>query len=172
MTVEGLTAAAQAAAIAAGNVKLSGDTVQVVHTQNGALATGTTILPGDNTIPQITEGDQYMTLAITPTNSSNTLDIDVRVILGNSTAAFVTAALFQDATANALAAQMVYQSAANGVNLLTFRYRMAAGTTSATTFRVRGGLHVAGTTTFNGSAGTQYMGGLMASSITITEIKA
>lgn len=151
--------------------KRVGDIVQVVHTQTGALSTGATILPGDNTIPQITEGNEYMTLAITPTSSANILDIDVRVILGNSVAAFVTAALFQDATANALSAQMIYQSAANGVNLLTFRFRMTANTTSATTFRLRGGLHVAGTTTFNGSGGAQYMGGLMASSITITEIK-
>ena len=51
--------------------------VQVVNTQTGAVATGTTVMPIDDTIPQNTEGDQYMTLAITPTHASNKLLIEV-----------------------------------------------------------------------------------------------
>ncbi len=51
--------------------------VQVVNTETGAVATGTTVMPADNTIPQNTEGDEYMTLAITPTNTNNKLLIEV-----------------------------------------------------------------------------------------------
>ena len=47
--------------------------VQVVNTETGAVATGTTNAVADNTIPQNTEGDEYMTLAITPTNTNNKL---------------------------------------------------------------------------------------------------
>ena len=38
-----------------------GIVVQTVHTQDGEVATGTTNLPFDDTIPQNTEGDEYMT---------------------------------------------------------------------------------------------------------------
>jgi hypothetical protein len=40
--------------------------LQVVNTTTGAVATGTTVMPFDDTIPQSGEGDQYMSLAITP----------------------------------------------------------------------------------------------------------
>lgn len=53
-------AAAEAAAL-----KLTGDVVQVVNTQTGAVSTGTTVIQNDDTIPQIGEGDEYMTLAET-----------------------------------------------------------------------------------------------------------
>ena len=56
-----------------------GKVVQVVHVQDGASATGTTTHPIDDTIPQNTEGDEYLTLAITPTNASNKLLIEVSI---------------------------------------------------------------------------------------------
>lgn len=59
-TVEGLTAAAVtaqvAAAQAAASVKLSGDVVQVVYARTGAVGTTTTVMPFNDTIPQITGG--------------------------------------------------------------------------------------------------------------------
>ena len=149
-----------------------GINVQTVNTQTGAVATGTTALPVDDTIPQITEGDEYMTLAITPTSATNKLLIEVAAYLSNSNAlTAVCAALFQDATANALAAGLSVNTTANYGNVISFSHYMTAGTTSATTFRVRGGGATGATTTFNGSAGSRYYGGVMASSITITEIQ-
>jgi hypothetical protein len=38
----------------------SGAPIQQVYTQTGALATGTTQIPTDDTIPQITEGTEFM----------------------------------------------------------------------------------------------------------------
>ncbi len=78
---------------------------QVVSTITGAVATGATVLPVDDTIPQNNEGDQYMSLAITPKSATSTLVIEV-VCNGSSSAAggnYISAALFQDSTANALA---------------------------------------------------------------------
>ncbi len=151
---------------------VDGKIVQVVNTQTGAVATGTTAMPCDDTIPQITEGDEYMTLAITPTSATNKLRIDVVANVSHSAAATVTAALFQDATANALAAQMHYFAQVAELFPFAFTYYMAAGTTSATTFRVRVGATTGATTTFNGKSGGRYYGGVLMSSITITEIKA
>tara|TARA_R100001530_G_scaffold125860_1_gene94511 strand:+ start:216 stop:731 length:516 start_codon:yes stop_codon:yes gene_type:complete len=149
--------------------------VQVVNVQDGEVATGTTVLPGetDNTIPQNNEGDQYMSLAITPTHASNKLLIEVVANLSHPTSlSMLTAALFQDSTAGALAAAQGWESTAGAVNInVVFAHYMTAGTTSSTTFKVRGGCEDAGTVSFNGSSGTRQLGGVMASSITISEIR-
>lgn len=152
----------------------SGSLVQAVGTVTGAVATGTTQMVLDDTIPQNTEGDQYMTQAITPTNSSNILEIEVHW-MGASDAgatAFMMAGLFQDTTANALAAAWAPCGASGQAIDLHFKHRMTAGTTSATTFKVRAGANASNTTTFNGRASGRIFGGVMSSSITVKEIKA
>lgn len=150
----------------------SGHVVQMVNTTTGALATGTTTIPFDDTIPQNTEGDQYMSLSITPKAAANLLKIDVVWNGTNSAASRFTVALFQDSTANALAAAVDQIDSAGNSRQVVFTYWMAAGTTSSTTFKVRAGANNPGTTTFNGQGGTRLYGGVMASSITITEIQA
>lgn len=143
--------------------------VQQVYTQTGAVATGTTAIPADNTIPQNTEGDQYMSLAITPTNASNILVITVGANATNSASTNLGIALFQDTTANALVASLDQTSAASGPEQMTLKWIMAAGTTSATTFKVRIGAATGATTTFNGSVGARYYGGVMCSFMHIQE---
>ncbi len=166
-------ATAKTEAIAAASVKLVGDTVQVINTQTGEVSTGTTLIPFDNTIPQITEGTQFMTASITPTNASNVLIIEAVIHMANSTGGANTAALFQDSTANALAGVISSQyGVSGGVQPVVLRHRMVAGTTSETTFRLRAGPAGAGTLTFNGVSAGRILGGVLASSITITEIKA
>ena len=149
----------------------SGKVVQMVNTQTGALATGTTVLPGDDSIPQITEGNEYMTLAITPLKSTNLLIIEVVGVFGTSINSHVTMALFQDATAGALAAVQEGPTSSNTAMPIPLRHKMTTGTTSATTFRIRAGMADAGTTTFNGTAASRKLGGVQASSITILEFE-
>lgn len=152
------------------NGSRAGDVVQVVNTQTGAVATGTTVLPSDDTIPQSTEGDQYMTLAITPKSATNKLKIEVVCNCTHSASNNTTAALFKDSDPNALAAGTAF-TGANWPNSISFTHYMDAGSTSAITFKVRAGGGGAGTTTFNGNGSARKLGGVMASSITITEIK-
>jgi hypothetical protein len=147
-----------------------GAVVQEKSTQTGAVATGTTVMPSDDTIPQNTEGDQYMTLAFTPTSSSNKLRIQVTFFAASSAVAVVSAALFIDSTANALAAGFMYASVVGDILQIMFTHTMDAGTTSAVTFKVRAGLSGAGTLTFNGSGGARKLGGVLASSIIIREV--
>lgn len=143
--------------------------MQRVNTQTGTVSTTTTILPSDNTVPQNTEGAEFMSLAITPTNAANVLKIEVIVHGSPSVGQDVTAALFQDSTANALAAMAVFQGTNTGMVVIPLTYTMVAGTTSSTTFKVRAGMGGAGTFTFNGQAGAGKFGGVLVSSITITE---
>ena len=151
----------------------AGNVIQVVNYQTGAVATGTTTIPFDNTIPQNTEGNEYMSLSITPTNANNKLLINVKSIFTSSSSdqAF-TLALFQDSTANALASTFSSIDKAGYVLPFIFSHYMTAGTTSSTTFKMRAGGSSGGTATFNGSAGSGYMGGTFASSIVIMEIAA
>ena len=148
--------------------------VQIVSTQTGAVATGTTLIPADDTIPVITEGVEYMTRTITPKSASNRLIIDV-VFIGAQTVAganHITVALFRDAVTDALAVATNEPSTSNIVKTISFRHIMTAPSTSEITFRVRSGTDQSATLTFNGAEGARLFGGVMASSITITEIGA
>jgi hypothetical protein len=144
---------------------------QIVQTVTGAVATGTTLIPRDDSVPQQTEGDEYMTRSITPTNAASTLVVDVVWIGAHSVNAEIGVALFRDSTASAVAASISFNGAVEAARNIVFRYIVTAGSTASTTFKVRAGASSAGTTTFNGiNSGNRLFGGVMSSSITITEI--
>ena len=150
----------------------AGSVLQMVNFQTGTYASGTTTVPIDNTIMQNTEGNEYMSLAITPTSATSKLRIEVNALLASTALVFITGSIFQDSTANALATSLVMQaSAVNQPRLLLVTHTMTAGTTSATTFKFRAGGQAAGTTSFNGTTAATW-GGVGASSITITEYAA
>jgi hypothetical protein len=155
-----------------GQPPVGGKIAQVVNFQTGAVATGTTQVPSDDTIPQQTEGDEYMTLAITPKNASSTLIVEV-VWCGAHSAASVVAivALFRDSAADAVAVVAANALINNGsFGHLTMMHKESAGSTATTTFKVRAGGNAAGTTTFNGSGGSRFFGGKIASAIKIIEV--
>jgi len=151
---------------------------QLIYSQTGALVSCTTVIPVDDTIPQQTEGDEILTVTITPKHATDILVIEfssVHGTLGNCNATF---ALLQDAGANALAATYSGSSSAilssPNTNII-LRHIMVAGTTSATTFKVRAGPEVGGITTYvNGSVDTsaRECGGVAATTLTITEFNA
>jgi hypothetical protein len=152
---------------------LSGVPVQVASFRTGAVATGTTIMPFDDTIPQNTEGDQYMSLAITPKSATNRLMFIVSAWWSHSAANCQGGvALFQDTTADALAVSEIYENTNTAVNMVPLTHDMVAGTTSSTTFKIRIGSQNAGTTTFNGQSSLRRYGGVAASGIQILEYKA
>jgi len=149
---------------------------QVKYSQQGSYAGGTTILPSDNSIPQNTEGDQYLSLSITPTNAANILVIQVSLLVLATTPA--TLALFVDSTANALAATADDPAdggtTAPNQRVMTLTHHVVAGGTSALTFKVRAGHQQTNIVPFrvnsNGnSTGSKY-GSRCASSITIWEV--
>lgn len=153
-------------------VPLPGQPIQVQRTDTGAVATGTTTIPSDDTIPQNTEGDQYMTQAITPSSAANVLEIKVKAHLSNDTNTFFTPlTLFQDAVANALKTSPVL-AAINAPRAFDLIHRMLAGLSVSTTFKIRAGAATASTTTFNGSASARLYGGTINSFIEVAEIMA
>jgi hypothetical protein len=145
--------------------------VQEVHGAFSAVATGTTTIPYDDTIPQNTEGTEFMSVPITPTNANNKLVIDVVFYGAASAVVDLILALFQDSTAGALAAVAATIAGVNYSHSLILRYEMTAGTTSATTFKLRAGGGAASTITMNGFGGARKFGTVAASSMRITEVK-
>lgn len=123
-----------------------GKVAQVVTATSSTAASTTTGIPQDDTVPQNTEGAEYLTASITPTNASSTLIIEFQA-WGSAGAQLMTA-FFVDSTADAIHAAA---HTSNGVGypvLITERHILSAGSTSARTYKVRFG---------PGGSGSAYM---------------
>lgn len=126
-----------------------------------SLTSGTATIPADNTAPQSSEGGQVVTLAITPKSASNILEIEFYSVGTLSTGGHLIAALFQDSTASALAADAKYVPVATAAVGVIIKYRMTAGTTSSTTFKIRAGGNVASTWTITDNSSWNLGGTLL-----------
>ena len=148
-------------------------TGDIVQTQAQYLtssgATGTTI-PLDNTIPQITEGAEVLSKAITPTSVMNHLYFNAQVIVDDGSQDIACLAIFEGETANAFAASFASISAILP-NILTLEAHKIAPAVTSTTYTVRVG---AGTTStyWNRQAAGDAYGGVATSFLRITEVFA
>lgn len=153
-----------------GSVPLPGQDIQTLFSETGAVSTGTTVYTGGDTAPTSSQGNQFLSQAITPTSSANVLEIDMQMMGGPSAGGVVVNALQQDSTSAALAA--IYPNAAANVSGVgRILHRLLAATLSATTFKGYAG-GASGTYTFNGTGGTRLLGGTMNSFIKVREIMA
>lgn len=130
----------------------------------------TSTIPEDDTIPQNTEGTEAITVSITPKSASHVLVIEADLHVSASVASSrTTVALFQDSTADALAAITDLSASANDMAVMRLVHRMTAGTTSETTFKIRYGVN-AGTAYLNSAGGSARFGGVLLSRLSVTEI--
>jgi hypothetical protein len=132
--------------------------------------TVTSIIPFDNTIPQITEGTQIISGTITPTKTTSRI-VGFVSINGDadSTSVQTIVAAFRGTTANAVAATwlkyITYSS------LISFEFTDLPNTTSATTYSIRVGPDT-GTLYVNrqATAPTSLLGGANKITLTLLEI--
>lgn len=135
----------------------------------------TTIMPADDTIPQITEGTQILSATITPKSTTNRIRIRVNSAFCSSVAGVnITAAVFRSGVANALCARVISADGAgpNYHTPLTLEFEHVPGVTSAVTYSVRVGPHIAATLRANGGTTSRQLGGVSRSTLSIEEIKA
>ena len=155
-----------------GTAEGGGKLVQVQQAVLGTVASGSTTMPEDNTIPQKTEGWQVITCSITPKSASHILFVFASIQTGYQSADVTTylLAMFRDDGANAVAAANLFRSTYAGQAHLT--YMVVAGSVAATTFKIRLGGVGEGTTYVNthSTASTQFGGGVSATTLTIFEI--
>lgn len=151
-------------------IKRTGDVLSSVFYFDAAVATGTTAMPTDNTIPQITEGNEYMGLSVQSRSLCNILNTRAQGVFAHTAVTTVNMALFEDGTNNALAVSAVKIPASNDVMTCTINHRRRVSTLSLTAYRIRAGASTGATTTFNGSAGAQLFGGVCNSMLEVSEV--
>jgi hypothetical protein len=130
---------------------------QTLSTSTSSMITCSTAIPDDNTIPQITEGDQILSLSITPTTSTSLIEI---IIHANGTSGIGASmmTLFSDiASSNALQTTYFSSVSSSAVNANLY-YNISSASTTTRTYSVRVG-PASGTMYINGSGGNQRFNG-------------
>jgi len=152
------------------DVALPGQIVQVASTTVGTLVSGTTQIPFDNTIPQISEGTQMITTTLSPSSGANLLLISHNGYYSlDTTSSYVIACIFRDAVTNALGTGASVIQVGNDINLLSLDTSTLANSSASTTFRVRAGPGSAASIRMNG-APTALFGGSFASVLNVREV--
>jgi len=155
---------------------LAGSIVQVVNVNTGAVGTGSTTTPNDDTIPQITEGNEILSTSYTPLSVTNKLMFIANVTVNESTntGSAVAVALHRATVNDALAVSTADATSYAGTSApypTTIVHYMTAPGTSAYTFSIRAGCDT-GPVTWNGTNSARKYGGVLISSLTIIEVKA
>lgn len=138
-----------------------------------------TYIPEDDTIPQITEGTQVLSLAITPTSATSVLEIQFSCWAGCSgdTRSEFGVTLFEAASTNAIQVCLNGFESSNrfGFKIFTLLHNVTSGTTSPQTYSIRMGVmgtpgtpgnNVIG---INGNTTARLMGGASSAKLIITE---
>jgi hypothetical protein len=147
----------------------TGSVLQTVYAEYTGQGTLSGNIPGDNTIPQSSEGDEILTAAITPRSASSVLLIRFVGCAGVNNQG-IRAALFRDSTANAISATQSSVGGSNETQSLVIEKRVDAVAAVSTTFKIRTGS--SSTYRINGSSGAGHLGAASAATLVIQEIKA
>lgn len=150
----------------------SGRVVGFSRVTDGAVATGTTTVPLDDTPPLVNEGTQFITTDYTPKAAGNMLLVTAHLNFCASAAAFVIAALFLDSEGTARAVGMEMVSDANRTCQVMVPFEMTAPDTRPHRFTIRAGGNTASTITFNGRSTARLFGGRFTSFIEVVEVAA
>ena len=132
--------------------------------------TGTAAIPCDNTIPQITEGNQLFSQVYTANNAAHRIRVRCVGTLGAGSAESSAIALFVDGAANAVRSQFIRMSDGLPVPFcLEWEAVLPAG---SHTFSVRVGNNSGGSGIINGATGIPYGNGTNGATLTIEELNA
>lgn len=147
-----------------------GSMVGTASTTSGTRTTISTTIPLDDTIPQNTEGDEFITVTYTPKYADSILRVTAQIAYAREDAGHtLTMALFRDSTADADATNAVLST---GVHYIPNRieYDYTSGSTASTTFKLRVGSS-SGTAAINGTTSVSYFNGTLNSFIRVDEIR-
>lgn len=142
-----------------------------------ANTTVSTNIPLDDTIPQSTEGYEFITVTHTPKSTTSILVVEATVHAnsGNFNCPMIVA-LFKDTDTSAVCASLQYISSQGYLNIDPCRlvFKEVAGSTSARTYKIRvgPGNSSAVTTGINQAYNQRFLGGIVMSSLRVTEFKA
>jgi hypothetical protein len=149
----------------------SGSVVASVIGTYKASANITTVIPQDDTIPQVSEGTEIISVSITPKSTTNKLRCRFQGSASGSLVVGMAAAIFVNGAANAVAANLAVNPVASGQAIITVEYEFVPGATSVQTISVRAGPTNAATIRFNGSNTARLFGGVALASLVVEEIQ-
>lgn len=120
-----------------------------VSMTDNVIRTATTIMPADNTKPQITEGDEAFSISYTPKRDDSI--IEIKAVISGSASAGVnsSAALFMAGQSDCLIATRITVQ-----GLQTLSVEMPSWGTTSKTFSVRHGPSIAGTSYIGSQIGS------------------
>lgn len=147
----------------------------IVGTGSSPYATSvnlTTQIPWDDTIPQVTEGTQVISVNVTAQSALNSFRVRFSGEVATSASSWVVAAVFADGAANAIAGSGVLCEETTGSGRpIVFDFIYTPGDTTTHTLTVRVGPDSAVTVRMNGAATVRRLGGIMAAMLSWDEIK-
>jgi hypothetical protein len=131
-------------------------------------------IPLDDTIPQISEGTQIITVGYTMKSTTNKLRLRLTGQITHNTAnTHAAIAFFQDAIANALKATSIFFGAsASAPAPIVMEHEYVPGTVTPLTISVRAGPVGSGSIRFNGNSTGRFFGGIQSVLLTLEEIPA
>jgi hypothetical protein len=152
----------------------TGKVLQVTRSTTASVVTCGTTIPWDDTIPQITEGNEVLTITISPISATSViyLKFDASGVGSQAVTNSGTVAFFKDSTANAIYATAIpfWTASAYGIKL-NGSYSELSSSTASRIYRVRVGSD-AGTIYVNGnSAGARRYGGVSTAILEAWEVE-
>lgn len=143
------------------------DRAYAEYTSNADIST---VIPLDDTIPQVGEGTQILSAAITPKSTSSRIRIrfQCEFVCGGTGVALIAAA-FANGAANAIKATYNTNSAAGFSQQVILEFEYAPASLTAQTITIRVGPS-SSTVRLNGTASGRLLGGTMASTLILEEI--
>jgi hypothetical protein len=150
-------------------MKKTGDIVQTIRATTTAVTTSASVIAKDDSIPQLSEGETFLTGTIVGTSEANKFEVFSNLLLSTSAGSSLILALFRSG-ANALKAYAHNVGANNIMNFAQMDYVESVPTSTATTtYVIRGGPVSAGAVTMNGESSARILGGAASSFIEIIE---
>lgn len=153
------------------DLPIAGSVVKSSYTQYLLSADLTTAIPYDDTIPQISEGVEIITVSFTPTSATNNLRFSFTGMFAHGGTQVGIAALFGGGVASAIAATACRTESGDEPGQFCLTHEEVSGTASAKTFAVRVGPASSGTIRMNGTSAARRLGGVSKAVLVIQEIK-
>jgi hypothetical protein len=149
-----------------------GSVLQTVYVETTARTTITDLIPDNDTIPQITQGAQVLTLNITPSSTSSKILLTSVACVGHSSNAGVACCLFRTGTSNALCTVASPATADDTYNpSRAITYMDSPNSVSQVTYSLRIGSYVTGTVLNNWYGATNKYGQSIRTTLMAQEIK-
>jgi len=137
------------------------------------VATTTTTIPLDDSVVQHTEGEQFMVLAIVPTQAGKKIRVEAQLQLSHSIAgAQLIVAGFNNSETESVAVGFATQKESTNVSVrVPLMWDFIATSNAEVIFRIRAGSSAGGTTTVNGQTGARLFNISDKSFIKVTELE-